>query len=310
MSITTPDVAADLPAPPPRTLSKTRPFYWSVRRELWENRSIYVAPTATAAIVLAGMLIGAINLPHHHIVVTMGDDAPTHATVAAIPFEAAAAVILIASFIVGFFYCLGTMQGERRDRSILFWKSLPVSDLTTVLAKATIPLIVLPLVTFAVIVVTQLVILLASFIILPMVGFSANAMLTQFPLFSTWVDLIYLLICLALWHAPIWGWLMLVSGWARRASFLWAIGPPLALAVFERLAFGTAYVDAVLRDRFKGALTAAFATTTDAKGHLHIDADHLDPLKFISSPGLWIGLVVAAGLFAAVVWQRRYRTPI
>jgi hypothetical protein len=66
----------------------------------------------------------------------------------------------------------------------------------------------------------------------------------------------------------------------------------------------------VLRDRFKGALTAAFATTTDAKGHLHIDADHLDPLKFISSPGLWIGLVVAAGLFAAVVWQRRYRTPI
>jgi ABC-2 type transport system permease protein len=135
-------------------------------------------------------------------------------------------------------------------------------------------------------------------------------MLTQFPLLSTWVDLIYLLICLSLWHAPIWGWLMLVSGWARRATFLWAIGPPIALAVFERLAFGTHYVDAILRDRFKGALTAAFGSTMDAKGHMHIDADHLDPMKFISSPGLWIGLIVAAGLFAAVVWQRRYRTPI
>jgi ABC-2 type transport system permease protein len=303
------DIDDDLPTLPPRIMSKTRPFYWSVRRELWENRSIYVAPAATAAIVLAGLLIGAINLPHHHLVVTM-DDAPGHDSPAGIPFEAAAAVILIASFVVGFFYCLGALQGERRDRSILFWKSLPVSDLTTVMAKAAIPLIVLPLVTFAVIIVTQLVILAASFIILPMVGFPANAMLTQFPLLSTWATLAYLLICLALWHAPIWGWLMLVSGWARRASFLWAVGPPIALTVFERLAFGTHYVDAILRDRFKGALTAAFGSTMDAKGQMHIDGDQLDPLKFISSPGLWIGLIVAAALFAGVVWQRRYRTPI
>jgi ABC-2 type transport system permease protein len=306
---TTTDIDDDLPTLPPRVLSKTRPFYWSVRRELWENRSIYVAPAATAAIVLAGLLIGAINLPHHHIVVTMDDAVPSHSA-AGIPFEAAGAIILIASFVVGFFYCLGALQGERRDRTILFWKSLPVSDLTTVMAKATIPLVVLPLVTFTVIVVTQLIILLASFIILPMVGFPGNAMLTQFPLLSTWATLAYLLACLALWHAPIWGWLMLVSGWARRATFLWAVGPPIALTVFERLAFGTHYVDAILRDRFKGALTAAFASTMDAKGHMHIDGDHLDPMKFLSSPGLWIGLVVAAGLFAAVVWQRRYRTPI
>jgi len=307
MSIQT-DIDDDLPTLPPRILSKTRPFYWSVRRELWENRSIYVAPAATAAIVLAGLLIGAINLPHHHLVVSMDDSSPGKA--AGIPFEAAGAIILIASFVVGFFYCLGALQGERRDRTILFWKSLPVSDLTTVVAKAAIPLVVLPVVTFAVIVVTHLIILAASFVILPMVGFPANAMLTQFPLLTTWVDLIYLLICLSLWHAPIWGWLMLVSGWARRATFLWAVGPPIALTVFERLAFGTHYVDAILRDRFKGALTAAFGSTMDAKGHLHIDADHLDPLKFISSPGLWIGLIVAAGLFAAAVRQRRYRTPI
>jgi ABC-2 type transport system permease protein len=309
MSIQT-EIDDDRPALPPRILSKTRPFYWSVRRELWENRSIYVAPAATAAIVLAGLLIGAINLPHHHLVVTLDDAVPSHQTAAGIPFEAAGAVILIAAFVVGFFYCLGALQGERRDRSILFWKSLPVSDLTTVMAKATIPIVVLPLVTFMVVVVTQLVILLASFVILPMVGFPANAMLTQFPLLSTWATLAYLLICLALWHAPIWGWLMLVSGWARRATFLWAVGPPIALAVFERLAFGTHYVDAILRDRFKGALTAAFGATIDAKGHAHIDADHLDPIQFFSSPGLWIGLIVAAGLFAAVVWQRRYRTPI
>jgi ABC-2 type transport system permease protein len=310
MSTATPDIADDLPAPPPRVLAKTRPFYWSVRREIWENRSIYIAPAAIAIVVLVGLLIGAINLPHHvdRMVATL--DAPKRAMAAAVPFAAASAVILIASFIVGFFYCLGTLQGERRDRTILFWKSLPVSDLTTVMAKAAIPMVVLPLVTFVVVVVTELIIVLASFIILPTVGFPANALLTQFPLLSTWADLAYILVCLALWHAPIWGWLMLVSGWARRATFLWAIGPPLAIAVFERLAFGTEYVDAVLRNRFTGALTLAFGSRLDGKGHIEIDPDRLDPVRFFSSPGLWIGLVVAAGLFAAVVWQRRYRTPI
>ena len=60
------------------------------------------------------------------------------------------------------FYCLDALYGERRDRSILFWKSLPVSDLTTVLSKASIPIVVLPLLTFAVTVATQLIMLLSA----------------------------------------------------------------------------------------------------------------------------------------------------
>jgi ABC-2 type transport system permease protein len=307
---TTADLAADQPALPPRILSKTRPFYWSVRREIWENRSIYIAPAATALVVLVGLLIGGINLPHRVGQMVSTLNVTKRAMAAALPFTTASVVIMTASFIVAFFYCLGTLQGERRDRTILFWKSLPVSDLTTVLAKAAIPLVVLPLVTFAVVVVTQLIILLASFVILPRVGLPATALLTGSPPLKTWLILLYILGCFALWHAPIWGWLMLVSGWARRASFLWAIGPPLAVAVFERLAFGTAYVDAILRDRFTGALTAAFGSMLDDKGHPAVDLDHFDPMKFLSSPGLWIGLVVAAALFAAVVWQRRYRAPI
>jgi ABC-2 type transport system permease protein len=310
--MSTPDITPDRAAESetPRPLSKTRPYYWSVRREIWENRSIYVAPAAIAVVVLLGLVIGAINLPHRmaHMVSTL--DASKRAMAVGIPFEAASAIILVASFVVGFFYCLGALQGERRDRTILFWKSLPVSDLTTVLAKATVPLAVLPVVTFAVIVATQLIILAASLAILPAVGFPATTLWTQFPLLNTWMGLAYVLVCLALWHAPIWGWLMLVSGWARRASFLWAIGPPLAVAIFERLAFGTTYVDGLLRYRLTGALTEAFASTTDAKGRVQIDSDHLDPIRFLSSPGLWIGLAVAAALFAAAAWQRRYRTPI
>src|SRR5437762_11172070 len=71
------------------------------------------------------------------------------------PYDVAAMMLIFTAFIVGVFYCLDALHSERRDRSILFWKSLPVSDLTTVLSKATIPLVVLPVIIFAIIVLVQ-----------------------------------------------------------------------------------------------------------------------------------------------------------
>ena len=67
------------------------------------------------------------------------------------PYDIAAMMIMFTVFIVGIFYCLDALHGERRDRSILFWKSLPVSDLTTVLSKVFVPLVILPVLTFAII---------------------------------------------------------------------------------------------------------------------------------------------------------------
>src|SRR6266704_6630884 len=96
-----------------------------------------------------------------------------------IPYELAAALIMGTAFIVGIFYSLDALYGERRDRSILFWKSLPVSDLTTVLAKLTVPLFVLPLLSFAITVVTQLIMLLVSSAILLGSGLKIATLWTQ-----------------------------------------------------------------------------------------------------------------------------------
>ena len=124
-----------------------QPFYWSVRRELWENRSIYVAPILVAIVVLFGFLVSTIGLPERRREVLLLDPAKARAAIEA-PYDMAAIMLILTAFIVGVFYCLDALYGERRDRSILFWKSLPVSDRTTLLSKATIPLVVLPLVTF------------------------------------------------------------------------------------------------------------------------------------------------------------------
>src|SRR5260370_34918015 len=146
-------------------MAEPRPVYWSVRRELWESRSIYVAPLIVAAVVLFATALGTIGLPRKVRILPTLDPGKRHAAVV-MPYSMAPAPIMLAAFLVGFFYCLDALHGERRDRSILFWKSLPVSDRTTVLSKATIPLVVLPLIAFPLSVVTQVALLLRSPIVL------------------------------------------------------------------------------------------------------------------------------------------------
>ena len=100
-------------------------------------------------------------------------------------------------------YLLDCLYADRRDRSILFWKSLPVSDLTTVLSKASIPLVVVPLVTFVIIVGLHLIMLVFSSLVLAMSGLGIAAQRTLWPLFQMELVLLYGLTVMALWHAPI-----------------------------------------------------------------------------------------------------------
>jgi ABC-2 type transport system permease protein len=282
-------------------------MYWSVRREIWENRSIYIAPLAVAAVMLFGFALSTIGLPHRRRAVLLLDAAQQRAHIEQ-PYVFAAGMLVATAFIVGFFYCLDALHGERRDRSILFWKSLPVSDLTTVLSKASVPLVVLPLLTFAVAVATQVDMVALSNAVLMTNGL-APATPSQLPLTQFWLALLYGLVAMALWHAPIYGWLLLVSAWAKRATFLWAVLPFLLMSVFERVAFRTSHFALLLRYRVVGWVTQAFVP--HAKGSAPIDPlTALDPEKFLSTPGLWIGLAFAAACLAAAVRLRRNREPI
>lgn len=300
-----PQVPVDAPPAAPSALSPTRPLYWSVRRELWENRSVYVAPLAAAGVVLIAFMFGAAMLPH-----SLHADSvlEAHQAALAVPYGIAAVAIAATAGIVAAFYCLGALHNERRDRSILFWKSLPVSDLTTVLAKASIPLIVLPLVVFVVVVATQLIMLVVNIAVLLLHGHSLAILWPAVPLLNMWLLLAYSLTGLSLWNAPIMGWLLLVGGWARRGPFLWAVLPPLALCLVEKIAFGTSYLASLLTYRLSvRGLKDAFSD--QMQPGLAIPLPQLDPVGLLSIPGLWAGLAVAAAFFAAAVWLRRWREP-
>jgi ABC-2 type transport system permease protein len=291
----------------PAALSATRPLYWSVRRELWENRSIYMAGLVVSGVVLFGFSITTIHLTDRVRSVLPLDPAQQHKAIDH-PYTIAAIALMVTAFLAAVFYCLDALHSERRDRSILFWKSLPVSDLTTVLAKVIIPLVVLPLITFVIIEATQLVMLLVSSAVLLAGGLDAAILWEQVKFLHSSVAQLYAVAVLALWHAPVYAWLLLVSGWARRAAFLWAVLPLLAIGVVEKIAFRTSHTAAMLQHRLVGWVHEAFIFQNQ---DLPVDPlAQIDPIRFLVSPGLWQGLAVAAALLAAAVRLRRYRQPI
>jgi ABC-2 type transport system permease protein len=287
----------------------TRPFYWSVWRELWENRSIYIAPLIVAAVQVFGFAISTIGLAERRrALLALVDPVKQRAGIEQ-PYDIAAMMMLFTVFIVGVFYCLDALHGERRDRSILFWKSLPVSDLTTVLSKATIPLMVLPMVAFVFVVCVQLIMVLMTSVNLIFHGMSPASTWAHVPMFQNWIVLLYGLIALALWHAPIYGWLLLVSGLARRATFLWAVLPLIAIQIFEKITFGTSYFGSFVQYRLMGFAPHAFGF--HGQGHPTIDSlSQLTPGRYLGSAALWLGLAVAAGFLFAAARLRRYRGPI
>jgi len=290
----------------PAVLPATRSFYWSVRRELWENRSIYIAPLAAAAVFLFAYLIGTIHLPAK-IRALSGLDPDQQRHAIAMPYDFAAGLMMVTAMIVGVFYCLDALHGERRDRSILFWKSMPVSDAVTVLSKASIPLAVLPLLTIAITVAMQIIILLISSAVLAGNGLSVANYWTQLSPFQMSLGLTYHILTVhLLGHAPFYAWMLLVSAWARRAAILWASLPLLAIGFVEKIAFNTSYFANLLLHQLSGG-SEAIATP----GTMPIEPGmQFTPGHFLLSPGLWIGLSVTAAFLFAAIRLRRNREPI
>ena len=287
----------------PVAVSAARVMYWSIRREIWENRSIYVAPLVAAAVFLFGFVIQTI-ITRSRIDTHLDPPLP-HGFLS--HYELSASLIMGTALIVGIFYSLDALYGERRDRSILFWKSLPVSDLMTVLSKLTIPIVILPLLSFAITLVTQFIMLVSASVILLGSGVNITALWTQVSFFRVSGVLLYHLLTVhGLYYAPIYGWLLMVSAWAPRAPFIWAFLPPFVISGVEKIAFNTTYFLSLLEERLVGGPESSMAANDHSKDW----AGTLIPHHFFDQPGLWIGLALAAVFLFVAVRLRRYRGPI
>lgn len=231
------------------------------------------------------------------------------------------AVFSIAMFFVLFFYCLGALYDDRRDRSLLFWRSLPVSDLETVLSKLAMVMIVAPLIYFVSIIVFQIVLLIVTSLMVLIQGGSPIRLLWQ-PIepFAYWSRLAAALALQSLWLLPVYGWLFLVSAWARSKPFLWAVLVPVVLAVLE--AFSSLTVSLQLGYKFGELLLSRIVTGFAPLSWTSNDGEES---MMVGAPGesystewnvlaerlgtleMWVGVAIGIAFIAAAIWMRRYR---
>jgi ABC-2 type transport system permease protein len=225
----------------------TMTMKWLLRREFWEHKgSMFWAPAIVAALLVlfvGGTMIYGMAVHGAPGVVHINGQPLSHgAFAAAMPAESRAMVGNLASgmyiaagsplFIimagVVFFYCIGALYNERQDRSILFWKSLPVSDGMTVLSKAVTALCVAPAISIALATAASLAMLLLACIAMSIGGIHlAGSILSQPDLYLQPLRLVALLPVYLVWALPTIGWLLLVSSWAKTKPLLWALGVPL-----------------------------------------------------------------------------------
>jgi ABC-2 type transport system permease protein len=288
-----------------------------VRREFWEHRYLWLAPLATEIL----LLLLCAGLGHGHSVhIQLRDDAADAtdadriAAGTIVQWMLSVPLYVVTLLLIGY-YVLDCLYAERKDRSILFWKSLPVSDGLTVSSKALTALVVVPFGAFALALVGNL----AFWAI-----YSLRIALGSFPPVLSWNGIEWLrtecvillaLLLAVLWYAPWAAAGMLVSAWVRRSPFLWSVVPLVLALVLEKiagslwgqpaylgnfLAYRTGYIWLVLGLQHVRIVTHAA---------IHPVGTLLNTLNFgaaFADPGLWLGVLAAVLMLFVAARFRRY----
>lgn len=319
-------------------------FAWLLKREYWEHRGGFLwAPVITCSVLLFMVLVGMviaeaalrmhINDVHINIGVPLSQlaGAMTPQQVAQFEFGLGASMLGFGSIVgivlgfVLFFYLLGALYNDRSDRSVLFWKSLPISDRDTVLSKVATATVVAPLIAFAALIAMQIgiVVLLSLFVLLH--GGNPFALVLGAPALPLmFVKMLLALPLNALWMLPTVGWLLACSAATRSKPFLWALLLPVMLGALNgvsglmgmpSLSARIMWDDGVLRligSTFQGWVTLL---------PLGVPGAGFDPLRqqvldfgqiayAYMAPELWIGAVIGIALIAAAVWFRRHASDL
>lgn len=211
-------------------------------------------------------------------------------------------LMLIVLLLVTTNYLLGCLYNDRKDRSILFWKSMPVSEWEEVLARFAVAVIVAPAVYIAVSLLTQMIFVLLAMLLVwrlemdPYETILSNLQFGDLLLqqLGGWLVTVLLL-------APAYGWLMLASAWAKRSPFMVALAPVIGLMLLEGLMLGTDYVLSAVKNHMPHYMGGESAVGFYFDGLYWAQFDYA---------GVLAGLVFAALTITASVYLRRYRFEI
>ena len=300
-------------------------FLTLLRREIWEHPAFYVAPLVVTAFLSLGFAADALVFEQNVLnptnfvqMLQLIPDASRQDVYSILMFVPGFIPYTIVLVFVVFFYLMDCLYAERKDGSILFWKSLPVSDTETVLSKIATAMFTIPAMTLLVFLASILMFFSVLTLVVWVGGGSAWQLLwSAMPVVEVVGLATYSLLVQSFWFLPFIGWVALASAFARRMPFLWVVLVPLAVVIVETFVFGSGKFLRMIGERFEGVLRLSY-TDDDMPfnigeledGNFETTGSILDvinPTPLLTSVEFWGGLVVGGALIAAAIWLRRYR---
>ncbi|HYL01158.1 MAG TPA: hypothetical protein VEU78_08180 [Steroidobacteraceae bacterium] len=274
-----------------------------VRRELWEHRSLWIAPLVVEGLLAVSLLIGRINMDLPDEVLTAQQKVSIFTI---LQWALAQPLFIVTSIVVGF-YLLDCLYAERKDRSILFWKSLPLSDELTVGSKFLVAAVVVPL---GVLVLATAADLVFAAILALRVPHALSW--STYEWLRTELVLLLEVVLGVLWYLPIAAALLLFSAWIRRNPIVWASLVPVVAPIIERVALGTHYIWDFERYRMNGIWHHLMLGPNVFSNFHNLPpvGVALDTLNFrgaLIDVDLWLGVVAAFAMAYAAARVRRYR---
>jgi ABC-2 type transport system permease protein len=294
-----------------------RMFVTLVRREFWEHRSLWRGPLVVSILLLVCALLthGALKIDSAEPSEWLNPQSKS--TVFALAQWALAVPQYLVMSLSLSFYLLDCLYAERKDRSILFWKSLPVSDGATVASKVVVACLVVPLGTFALALVTDI-LFTAIWDLRAVISHSPELLAWDTVAFIKTQALMFLgLIVSVLWYSPFLGCFLLASACVRRNVVMWVTIVPLLLVIFERIAFGTHWLSSLINYR-----TYGIWYDLHLEGAILVSIHNVGPAEVVSLPevldrvnvgpafaniDLWLGLAFAAACAYAAARVRGFR---
>ena len=293
-----------------------------VRREFWEHRSLVVAPSVVAGLMLLGVLISLVTAGVTQGLGAKGVTAALNMTPSSgtgmgltIALIGQVGFLFFVLFFTVFFYCLDALYAERKDRSVLFWRSLPVTDTETVLSKFATAAIAAPLMTFIVAAVLQLATLISATVFVAVGGGDAGRLIWEpLSLSDVFGVSLYSLLAASLVNLPLIGWFLFCSAFVRKAPFLWAVLPFALIPMLELLIFRSGHFWSMLTNHFGSAYSSLFDIDEELlpdEGNPFKEIDFMsviDVVGLLTSLSTWIGVAIAIGFGVGAVYMRRTRT--
>ncbi len=315
-------------------MNAMQPYIALGKREIWEHKSLWIVPAVIGClgILFAFYGSGALLVAAHQGMININSDisgVDRMEGVRAFIFGSAAFFNTVMLFMV-WFYLMDSLHADRKDRSILFWRSLPLSDATTVLSKLFTGMVTAPALMLAAVIVTEIITGILFIIALSLAGVNILPLVFQpGTIVLAWITLAFALIVQSLWLLPFYGWFLLCSAWARKLVLAWTVLIPLGAMLAERLVIGTHYLSSAIF----GHIVKMFMMTMS--GHYSVNGvsvgsgiavgvdnrhnpflDHGGPMTLgslahmFAQPEMWIGIAIGAIFVFGAIWLRRNRSEI